>query len=145
MKKMKLVAALALSVMLSFCAGNTQDTGVEKTNSTNIIEVIDFYSTHRCMTCNAIEASTKYTLDTYFADELKSGKITFQTVNVDEDKNYPMVEKFEATGTALFLNVIVDGTETKINLTDFAFMKGNEQEEFAEEFKLKIKKELKKL
>ena len=141
----KVLAAFTIAFMFVSCTGNAQNNSSNQKVSGNKIEVIDFYSTHRCMTCNAIEASTKYTLDTFFADELKSGKITFKTVNVDKDENYPMAEKFEATGTALFLNVIVDGKETQINLTDFAFMKGNEQEEFAKELKLKIEKELKKL
>jgi len=145
MKMIKVLAAFTIAFMFVSCTGNAQNNSSNQKVSGNKIEVIDFYSTHRCMTCNAIEASTKYTLDTFFADELKSGKITFKTVNVDKDENYPMAEKFEATGTALFLNVIVDGKETQINLTDFAFMKGNEQEEFAKELKLKIEKELKKL
>ena len=145
MKMIKVLAAFTIAFMFVSCTGNAQNNSSNQKISGNKIEVIDFYSTHRCMTCNAIEASTKYTLDTFFADELESGKITFKTVNVDKDENYPMAEKFEATGTALFLNVIVDGKETQINLTDFAFMKGNDQEEFAEEFKLKIEKELKKL
>lgn len=145
MKKFNLVAAFAMAILFGSCTGNAQETNETTATTTNIIEVIDFYSTHRCMTCNAIESNTKHTLDTYFAEELKSGKITFQTVNVDKDENYKMAEKFEATGTALFLNVIIAGKETQINLTDFAFMKGNEKEEFANELKQKIDAELKKL
>ena len=37
---------------------------------------------------------------------------------MDEEENFKLAEKFEATGTALFLNVIVDGKETKIDLTE---------------------------
>ena len=112
---------------------------------TNRVEVIDFHSTHRCMTCNAIEANTKYTLDTYFPNELKKESITFQVVNVDEEENYKMAEKFEATGTALFINVIVDGKETPIDLTEFAFMEGNDQEVFSTKLKAKIDEALKKI
>ena len=81
------------------------------------IEVLDFHSTHRCMTCNAIETNTKFTLDTYFSDEMKADKITFQVINVDEKENEEIAEKFEASGTALILNVIKNGKETKINST----------------------------
>ena len=109
------------------------------------IEVIDFHGTHRCMTCNAIEANTKYTLETYFTEQMKEGKITFQTINVDEEENYDMAEKFEAVSTALFLNVISNGEERHIDLTDFAFMKGTEQAEFSAELKNKIETELKTL
>ena len=145
MKKFKLLSMLAIGLIFGACNGNAQETQETAVAKTNVIEVIDFHSTHRCMTCNNIEASTKYTLETYFADELKSGKITFEIVNVDAKENYAIAEKFEAAGTALFLNVIVDGKETAIDLTDFAFMKGNEKLEFAEEFKSKLETELNKL
>jgi len=97
------------------------------------------------MTCNAIEANTKYTLDTYFSNELKEGKITFLVINVDKAKNEKIAEKFEASGTALFLNVIKEGKEIQFDLTEFAFMKGNEQEEFSKELKIKLENELKNL
>ncbi|WP_227807431.1 nitrophenyl compound nitroreductase subunit ArsF family protein [Lutibacter profundi] len=144
---MKYLSILALSLIFISCNGNTQTNKTkEKTQKVaNKIEVIDFYSTHRCMTCKAIEANTKYTLDTYFSSELKNKKITFKTVNVDEEENYKLAEKFEATGTALFLNVIVNGKETQIDLTDFAFMKGNDQEVFSMELKSKLEAELKKV
>ena len=97
------------------------------------------------MTCNAIESNTKYTLETYFSKELKANKITFKTINVDEEENFKTAEKFEATGTSLFLNVIVDGTETAINLTDFAFMNGRDTKAFSDELKSKIDVELAKI
>ena len=109
------------------------------------VEVLDFYSTHRCMTCNAIEANTKYTLDTYFSDEMKANKVTFQVINVDEKENEQIAEKFEASGTALILNVIQNGTENKIDLTEFAFMEGNDQDVFSKTLKAKIDDALKTL
>lgn len=97
------------------------------------------------MTCNAIEANTKYTLDTYFPKEMEENRITFQVINVDEKENEKVAEKFEASGTALILNVIKSGKEKQIDLTEFAFMKGNDQEVFSKELKTKIDTELKTL
>ena len=90
-----------------------------------------------------LKQNTKYTLNTYFAEELKDDEITFQLINVDEKENEKITEKFEASGTALILNVINRGKETQIDLTDFAFMKGNDQEAFSQELKTKIDTELK--
>lgn len=145
MKTIKLIAVLTYGLMITACNG--QNKGNEQPASDNIskIEVIDFHSTHRCMTCNAIEANTKYTLDTYFANEMKANKVTFQVINVDDEKNEKIAEKFEAYSTALYLNVIKDGKETKIDLTEFAFMNGNEKEVFSKELKAKIETELQKL
>ncbi|MFD1293163.1 nitrophenyl compound nitroreductase subunit ArsF family protein [Lutibacter holmesii] len=143
MKKLSLIV-LVVGVLFS-CKEKTQKNEIEVEKLVNQIEVIDFHSTHRCMTCNAIEANTKYTLDTYFSSEVAAKKITFQAINVDEEMNLKIAEKFEATGTALFLNVIVDGKETQIDLTEFAFMSGNNQEEFSNELKSKLEVELAKI
>ncbi len=145
MKKLPILSTLIVSLFLFSCTGKAQDKSSENQAKQNSIEVIDFHSTNRCMTCKAIEANTKYTLDTYFADELKSGKIVFKIINVDEKENEKIAEKFEAYGTALFLNVIHDGKEKQIDLTNFAFMNGNDQKAFSSALKETIAIQLKNL
>ncbi len=144
-KTIKFLTVLAFSFMLTSCNGQNKNKDNSVNQSISKIEVIDFHSTHRCMTCNAIEANTKYTLNTYFSKELKEGTISFKAINVDEKTNEKIAEKFEASGTSLFLNVIKNGKETQINLTDFAFMKGNDQVAFSKELKSKIDTQLKTL
>jgi len=145
MRTIKFFTVLAVSLILTSCNGQTKNKDNSLDQSISKIEVLDFHSTHRCMTCNAIEANTKYTLNTYFSEELKEDKITFQVINVDKKENERIAEKFEASGTSLFLNVIKNGKETQINLTDFAFLNGNDQEAFSKELKTKIDTELKTL
>jgi len=145
MKQFSILSTLIVSLFLFSCTGNSQNKIAVKQAKGNSIEVIDFHSTNRCMTCKAIEANTKYTLDTYFANELKNGKIVFKIVNVDKPENEQFAEKFEATGTALFLNVIKSGKENHVDLTNFAFMKGNDQKAFSEQLKETIATQLKSL
>ena len=145
MKTINFFAVLAISFMLTSCYGQDKNKPNSLDKSVSKIEVLDFHSTHRCMTCNAIEANTKYTLETYFAKELKANIITFQVINIDEREHEKIAEKFEASGTSLFLNVIKNGKETKVDLTDFAFMNGLDQEAFSKELQAKIKAELKTL
>ena len=145
MKTIIFFSVLAIGLILTSCNSQTKNKDNSLDQSISKIEVLDFHSTHRCMTCNAIEENTKYTLDTYFSKELKEYKITFQTINVDKKENEKIAEKFEASGTSLFLNVIKNGKETQINLTDFAFLNGNDQEAFSKELKTKIDTELKTL
>jgi hypothetical protein len=109
------------------------------------IEVLDFHTTHRCQTCLKIEDNTTKLLNESFKDEMEKGLITFKTVNIDEEENYELAERFEAAGTSLFLNVIKDGKEHHIDLTNFAFMKAFDEEEFASELKQKIEEQLKSL
>lgn len=144
-KTIKLFAILVVSLVLTACNGQNKGKANTIDQSISKIEVLDFHSTHRCMTCNAIEANTKYTLNTYFSNEMKDDKITFQVINIDEKENKKIAEKFEASGTALILNVIKNGKETKIDLTEFAFMEGNDQDAFSTELKAKIDTQLKTL
>ena len=144
MKRINIITQiLATGMILFFVNAVGQNADSKDITLSNKVEVIDFHSTHRCMTCNAIEANTKYTLEKYFSDELKNGKITFQTINIDQKQNYAMAEKFEVAGTSLFLNVIKNGKETQINLTNFAFMKGKDKLTFSKELKSTISKQLK--
>jgi hypothetical protein len=145
MKTIEIFTVLAISLVLASCNSQNKSKDNSLDQFISKIEVLDFHSTRRCMTCNAIEANTKYTLNKYFSKELKEDKITFQVINVDEKENESIAEKFEASGTSLFLNVIKNGKETQINLTDFAFMKGNDQEAFSKDLKTKIDTELKTL
>ena len=145
LKSIKFLTVLTICFLFTSCNRLNKNEKESLDLSISKIEVLDFHSTHRCMTCNAIEANTKYTLDTYFSNEMNTDKITFQVINVDEEKNERIAEKFEASGTALILNVIKNGKETKIDLTEFAFMNGNDTEAFSKELKAKIDTELKTL
>lgn len=145
MKKLSILSTLIVSLFLFSCTGKAQNKAAENQSKQNSIEVIDFHSTNRCMTCKAIEANTKYTLDTYFANELKTGKIIFKIINVDKKENEKVAEKFEASGTGLFLNVINNGKENQIDLTNFAFMNGNDQKAFSSALKQTIATQLKDL
>lgn len=146
MKSFKFTSLLAIIFLLyTSCKDKKGNQNMSTDKNISKIEVIDFHSTHRCVTCKAIEANTKFTLDTYFSEYMKDVKITFQVINIDEKENEKLAEKFEASGTALFLNVIKDGEEKHVDLTEFAFMEGNNQDIFSKELKDKIENELKTL
>lgn len=130
-------------LVLSSCNKSKSKNNQQIDPKVSKVEVIDFHSTHRCKTCRAIETNTKYTLKMYFPKELKDKKVTFRKISVE--KNKEMAEKFEATGTALFLNIISNGKEEQIDLTNFAFLKGKDKDVFSEELKNKIEEALKKL
>jgi len=144
MKYLKLLSFVLLLVFTA-CQGQDNSKTIATTNTSTKIEVIDFYGTHRCVTCQAIEANAKYTVDNYFSDAVKEGKLQFKTINVDDEKNYAVAERFEAAGTALFINVIKDGQEQHIDLTNFAFSKGRDKEAFSTALKDRINEQLKTL
>ena len=145
MKQFSIILSLVISLLLVSCNGNAQNKVTDTQLKANTIEVFDFHTTNRCVTCKSIESNTQYTLETFFADELKEGKITFKVVNIDEDENYELAKKFKASGTSLFLNVITPEKEKQIDLTAFAFTYGKKKDDFSGRLKNKLEKQLEKL
>lgn len=114
----------AITLLLSFnaCNSNAQNNTVAGAEQTAVVEVIDFHSTHRCMTCQTIENKAKAALQEKFPEALEEGKLVFKTVNVDLEENYDIAAEFEAAGTALFVHTRKGGQSDKKDLTNFAFM-----------------------
>lgn len=106
-------------ILFGVCHSDAQTVKNVGAGNGTAIEVIDFHNTHRCKTCLAIENSAKEVLYQEFSEAVQAGKIIFKTVNVDEDANLALAEKFEASGSALFIYNPRTGQAT--DLTDFAF------------------------
>lgn len=132
MKSKNIFFSFATLLMLLFTPYNSEAQNTKQSSTATAdakIEVIQFHSEHRCMTCNKIETLTKETLKAY-------PNIPFSLVNVDDKKNEKKTEQFEATGTALFL--YNPKTGKKKDLTDFAFMNAGNNEKFIEGLKKEI-------
>lgn len=130
LKNIFLSFATLMMLLFTTCKSEAQNTKQTSTASSDAkIEVIQFHSEHRCMTCNKIGALAKETLESYT-------NIPFSLVNVDDNKNEKKAEEFEATGTALFL--YNSKSNTKKDLTEFAFMNAGKNEKFIEGFKKEI-------
>ena len=108
------------------------------------ILIYNFYVTNRCPSCIASEEATTKTLNTYFAAEVKQGRIKRQILNVDDDANKKISEKYQAFGSSLFVVRVLKGKETTTDLTGdgFKFAK-NKEEKFIEILKETITKALK--
>lgn len=126
---MKPFIYLLFSLTLLFACDDVvekrSETALVETGST-YVELIDFHSKHRCRTCNAIEDKSRTAVQTHFSEALSDGRLVFRTVNIDDRENQALAEAFEAYGTALYLHVVDGSTSRKIDLTDFAFMRVNE-------------------
>lgn len=81
------------------------------------VTVYYFHYTQRCKTCQAIETETKKTVETDFADQIKKGTVSFESVNLDETKNNALAKKWKVSSQTL---LIVSGSKSK-DLTDDAF------------------------
>jgi hypothetical protein len=106
------------------------------------VDVVYFHRTQRCSTCIHAEELTRDTVETHFADELASGKLTFQSIDVQDSNNAAIVNKYGAYARQLFINTVKDGTDYIEQATDLYPLIFND-EAFVETLKSKINKSLK--
>jgi hypothetical protein len=100
-------------------------TGVGQTTSQNNpaisedkIEVYYFHYERRCATCMAVENESKKALEELYPEKMKSGEIIFLSINIEEESNKPLAEKYKVDGQTLLL---MKGDKQE-NLTNTAFM-----------------------
>jgi hypothetical protein len=132
----KITDSLVLSVQKTnsdTISGN--DTSISKIINTETIvlkpkvEVHYFHVTDRCAACIAIEDATRKTLNTYYKKELANGTIKFSVLNVDDDVNKAISEKYQAFGSSLFVTKIFNDKETTTDLTGDGFKYAKNKEE----------------
>lgn len=125
----KVFIILALVLVLSGCSNslNTDRQAMDKQTGGDItkselatsnlaiapdkIEVFLFHATQRCSTCIAIGRLSEKTVLEKFPEELESGRIVFREINIDLPENKELVNKFQASGSALYINAIKDGQD----------------------------------
>jgi hypothetical protein len=119
-----LAAMLLLTIgLVSACKVPEPDNSSSLPPSTdNGVEVVYFHRAQRCSGCIYAQNMTEYTLNTYFADELKSGKIVFVAVNLQDANNSAMVQKFGAYTSSLFLNDVKAGVDNISEVKDIWFV-----------------------
>lgn len=82
------------------------------------IKVYYFHNTRRCATCQAVEDVTKTTIDENYAEQLKSGTIIFESLNIEEDENTSVAEELQVSGQSL---IFVKNGKV-VDLTNDAFL-----------------------
>lgn len=99
------------------------------------VEAYYFHFNARCITCKTVEAEAKADLEMLYPELIKSGKISFQAINLDESSSKGIAEKLGVNGQTLLL---VKGNQ-KINITNEGFMYArNNPEKFKAVIKEKV-------
>ena len=137
MKRIAFVLLLgALMLGMISCDPKTKATETNQNVASLVsdnVEIYYFHYTRRCITCNAVEEVTKSTLNELYPAQMESGKIIFESVNLDDDASKAVAGKCQAEGQALLF--ITKGK--RIDLTDKGFM-------YAKSSPDKLKTEVKK-
>jgi len=90
---------------------SSQKTEIQETKPAEKVQIYEFHSTNRCYSCITMGQYIKATVEESFQPELKSGKLEFREINVDLPENKAVATKFQAAGTSLFINAIIDGQD----------------------------------
>lgn len=108
---MALMYALMFMVRCRHSLVNEQSTDTDA-----VLSVYFFHLTARCEACTAVEENTVRVLDKYFKSQLKSGTISFRSINIDDRENRALTERYKISYTSLLL-VRADGTFTDFTNT----------------------------
>jgi hypothetical protein len=82
-------------------------------NSNVKVEVYHFHGNSQCSSCRAVGAYAEETINTYFSDELKTGRLVFAHVNYELPENKALAEKYDVTGSSLWIGTYNDGKFSK--------------------------------
>jgi len=120
-KEICVVSVLVCILLVSGCIGQDQSNATNNTVSTlqnntgyitsgnmsdvQKIEIIHFHGTHQCYSCITVGAYAEETVNTYFSEEVKNGKISFAHINGDLPENREIVTKYGVTGSSLWIGV----------------------------------------
>jgi hypothetical protein len=89
------------------------------------IEVYYFHFTRRCMTCQNVENVSKKAVETLYPEKVKSGNISFQSVNLDEKTGEAIGAKYKIEGQTL---IVICG-DKHVDLTEKGFLYANDKPE----------------
>jgi thiol-disulfide isomerase/thioredoxin len=103
---MKGIIALACVLLVMFMASPKPQTAED----TKVI-VYYFLTNFRCGSCHKIEQYTKEAVEQHFKDELASGKLVFQPVNIDEKENQHFIKDYQLYSKAVVLSRLDAGEE----------------------------------
>ncbi len=137
---MKKLIILTLTVFLSTFLGSSLNAQAQSGNS-KVVTVYYFHSTNRCATCNAVENVTKTVLNEQYKDQVSKGLIQFKSINIDEDVNKNLVNKYKIVFSTLLI-INANGTTNDFTDTAFQYAKTN-PEKYKELLKVEINKALK--
>ncbi len=116
---MKTIQSLALLIMSVVCACtlvNAADNATAKkapaAQSKSFIAAYYFHGNFRCPTCRKMEQYSRESIELNFAQQLKSGALVFQPINIDEPENQHFVQDYQLVTRSLVLVKYENGKQT---------------------------------
>lgn len=105
------------------------------------VEVVYFHRTRRCYSCQWAGDAVEYTVQTYFANELASGRLVFTMLDLQNETNTDIVNEYGAYGSSLYINNVVDRIDHIEHIPEIWYHVGD-AEEFIDILRPEIEKAL---
>ncbi|MBK7709920.1 MAG: hypothetical protein IPJ37_02335 [Bacteroidales bacterium] len=135
MRKLFLISLALISFASISCNAQTDLKSASAVTNNNDIEVYYFHMTMRCVTCKTVEAEARKNVEMLYSEQVKSGRISFTALNLEEATGKSISEKLGINSQTL---LIVKGDQ-KINITNEGFLYAVSQpQKFTEIMKSKI-------
>jgi len=119
-KKIIIGSSIALAVIITLVAVSSgspkseSNTGNQNqslmsvaSRSADKIEVVHFHATQQCWSCTTVGEFALKTIKEKFPEEYQNGTIVFKDTNGELPENKAIVAKYQAGGSALFVNAII--------------------------------------
>lgn len=112
--------AFAFGVSLTACSAQNQseESAQQKVAEAENIKVMYFHFSRRCATCNAVEAESEKAVKALYPEQMKKGRITFKSVNLDLEEGKETGKKYGIDSQSL---VVISGSKQS-DLTTEGFM-----------------------
>ena len=118
MKNLILAGFLMLVISGASCNAQTEKKQTVSATSGNDVEVYYFHRTLRCVTCKTVEAEARKDVEMLYPEQVKTGKISFTALNLEEATGKTVGDKLGINSQTL---LIVKG-DKKINITNEGFL-----------------------
>jgi len=101
-----------------------------------------FYGSPRCATCQKIEKYTKEAVTENFSKEIKSKKVSFQAVDLDNPKNKHFSTDYKLFTKSVIVSERKNGKEIKYKNLDKIWTLTNDEKKFKDYINKEVKSSL---
>lgn len=125
------LSIVVFALVISSCnsGGSSPESGSDSStvlSEKGKVEVIYFHGVRRCQTCVAVGEVAKESVTEFYAD---NSKVTFLDINIEEEANKALAEKYEVSGSGLF---VISGEKFE-NITGQGFQNARSRPEVLKE------------
>jgi hypothetical protein len=87
----------------------SKQASVQLSGPADKVELVYFHRPRRCDACIYVEERVGYIVNTFFQEESRNGRLTYQIFDLGDKENAAVANEYCAIGSQLFINTIKDG------------------------------------